>query len=80
MESRGVTKRPRQAADEAVEPLAAWRRMVLKILMVMVNVTEMTMRLLMPSRRTDRSHFRLGLQRPTQPGRLRMWRALAAFT
>ena len=57
MESRGVTKRPRQAADEAVEPLVAWRRLVLKLLMVMANVTEMAMKLLMPIKENRQKPF-----------------------
>eukprot|EP00435_Cladocopium_sp_Y103_P049106 s3051_g14.t1 len=53
MESRGVTKRPRQAADEGVEPCTAWRKLVMKLLMVIVNVTEMAIRLMVP-RKEDR--------------------------
>jgi len=51
MESRGQTKRARQSHNEGHEPMAAWRRMVLKLVMILIQVTSLAINLLTPKQK-----------------------------
>jgi hypothetical protein len=51
MESRGQAKRARQSHNEGHEPMNSWRRMVMKLVMLLIHVTTLAINLLMPKQK-----------------------------
>ena len=76
MESRSNPKRARVTDNEAHEPMQAWRRLILKIFLVMAQVTSLTINLVFPKPR--KAPFSVWPLSKIPEGGFPMWRAWAA--